>query len=142
MGVTFADSLLHLVRAGARIDSGRDPRASAIARRLDAEPLPDGPEAAEPLPEQLAALAGEASDFDAGDESFLEPGFADIEAAVALVEAGLATRVVLTGFRSWPGLLWKAYQAVESTDILILPTVVHPGGRVDIVIERETTTDG
>ena len=142
MGVTFADSLLHLVRAGARIDSGRDPSASAIVRGLDAELLPGGPEAAEPLPERLAALAGEASDFETGDESFLEPGFADIEAAVALVEAGLATRVVLTGFRSWPGLLWKAYQAVESTDILILPTVVHPGGKVDIVIERETATDG
>ena len=142
MGVTFADSLLHLVRAGARIDSGRDPKASAIAPRLDVEPLPNGPAAAAPLCEQLAALAGEASGLEAGDESFLEPGFADIEAAIALVDAGLATRVVLTGFRSWPGLLWKAYQTVESTDILILPTVVHPGGRVDIVIERETATDG
>jgi hypothetical protein len=142
MGVTFADSLLHLVRAGARIDSGRDPRASVIERRLDVEPLPNRPTAAAPLREQLAALADEASGLEADSESFLEPGFADIEAAVALVEAGLATRVVLTGFRSWPGLLWKAYQTVESTDILILPTVVHPGGRVDIVIERETATDG
>jgi hypothetical protein len=142
MGVTFADSLLHLVRAGARIDSGRDSRASAVARRLDVEPLPNGSAAAAPLREELAALAGEASGLEAGDESLLEPGFADIEAAVALVDAGLATRVVLTGFRSWPGLLWKAYQTVESTDILILPTVVHPGGRVDIVIERETATDG
>jgi hypothetical protein len=142
MGVTFADSLLHLVRAGARIDSGRDPRASVIEHRLDVEPLPNRPTAAAPLREQLAALADEASGLEADSESFLEPGFADIEAAVALVEAGLATRVVLTGFRSWPGLLWKAYQTVESTDILILPTVVHPGGRVDIVIERETATDG
>ncbi len=142
MGVTFADSLLHLVRAGARIDSGRDPRASVIEHRLDVEPLPNRPTAVAPLREQLAALADEASGLEAGSESFLEPGFADIEAAVALVEAGLATRVVLSGFRSWPGLLWKAYQTVESTDILILPTVVHPGGRVDIVIERETATDG
>jgi len=142
VGVTFADSVLHLVRAGARIDSRRDPRASAMARRAGGEPLPNGPDAAAPLREQLAALAGEASDLEAASESFLEPGFADIEAAVALVDAGLATRVVLTGFRSWPGLLWKAYQAVESTDILILPTVVHPGGRVDIVIERETVPDG
>ena len=142
MGVTFADSLLHLVRAGARIDSGRDPRASVIEHRLDVEPLPNRPTAAAPLREQLAALADEASGLEADSESFLEPGFADIESAVALVEAGLATRVVLTGFRSWPGLLWKAYQTVESTDILILPTVVHPGGRVDIVIERETATDG
>ena len=113
-----------------------------IEHRLDVEPLPNRPTAAAPLSEQLAALADEASGLEADSESFLEPGFADIEAAVALVEAGLATRVVLTGFRSWPGLLWKAYQTVESTDILILPTVVHPGGRVDIVIERETATDG
>jgi hypothetical protein len=70
-----------------------------------------------------------------------EPGFADIEAAVALVETGLATRVVLTGFPSWPGLLWQAYQLAEASNVLILPTVVRPGGRVDIVIARETRTD-
>lgn len=66
-----------------------------------------------------------------------EPGFADIEAAVALVETGLATRVVLTGFQSWPGLLWQAYQLAEASNVLILPTVVRPGGRVDIVIARD-----
>lgn len=74
--------------------------------------------------------------------SRLEPGFPDIEAAVALVEAGLATRVVLTGFPSWPGLLWQAYQLAEAADVLILPTVVRPGGRVDIVIARDSARDG
>jgi hypothetical protein len=74
--------------------------------------------------------------------SRLEPGFCDIEAAVALVEAGLATRVVLTGFPSWPGLLWQAYKLAEAANVVILPTVVRPGGRVDIVITRDTATDG
>ncbi len=77
----------------------------------------------------------------AAEPSHLEPGFADIEAAVALVETGLATRVVLSGFPSWPGLLWQAYQLAEASNVLILPTVVRPGGRVDIVIAREATID-
>jgi hypothetical protein len=74
--------------------------------------------------------------------SMLEPGFSDIEAAVALVEAGLASRVVLTGFPSWPGLLWQAYQLAEAADVLILPTVSRPGGRVDIVIARDPAQHG
>ena len=61
---------------------------------------------------------------------------------MGLVSAGLATRVVLAGFPSWPGLLWRAYQLAEDAGVLILPTVVRPGGRVDIVIARETRTDG
>jgi hypothetical protein len=67
---------------------------------------------------------------------------ADLEAAVGLVSAGLATRVVLSGFPSWPGLLWRAYQLAETTGVLILPTVVRPGGRVDIVITRDSAADG
>jgi len=71
-----------------------------------------------------------------------EPGLGDLEAAVGLVSAGLATRVVLTGFPSWPGLLWHAYRLAESADVLILPTVVRPGGRVDIVITRDSSANG
>jgi hypothetical protein len=74
--------------------------------------------------------------------SRLEPGFSDIEAAVALVECGLASRVVLTGFPSWPGLLWQAYQLAEAANVMILPTVVRPGGRVDIVIARDSAQNG
>lgn len=74
--------------------------------------------------------------------SRLEPGFSDIEAAVALVEAGLASRVMLAGFPSWPGLLWQAYQLAEDANVLILPTVVRPGGKVDIVITRDHAADG
>jgi hypothetical protein len=66
-----------------------------------------------------------------------EPGFADIEAAVELVSAGLASRIILANFQSWPGLLWRAYQLAEQADVLILPTVVRPGGRVDICVTRE-----
>ena len=71
-----------------------------------------------------------------------EPGLGDLEAAVGLVSAGLATRVVLAGFPSWPGLLWHAYQLAESANVLILPTVVRPGGRVDIVITRDASANG
>src|SRR5450759_3865343 len=69
------------------------------------------------------------------------PG-ADLEAAAWLVSAGLATRVVLTGFPSWPGLLWHAYRLAESANVVILPTVVRPGGRVDIVITRDASANG
>jgi len=71
-----------------------------------------------------------------------EPGLGDLEAAVELVSAGLATRVVLTGFPSWPGLLWHAYRLAESANVVILPTVVRPGGRVDIVITRDASANG
>jgi hypothetical protein len=71
-----------------------------------------------------------------------EPGLGDLEAAVELVSAGLATRVVLTGFPSWPGLLWHAYRLAESANVVILPTVVRPGGRVDIVITRDSSANG
>jgi hypothetical protein len=71
-----------------------------------------------------------------------EPGLADLEAAVGLVSAGLATRVVLSGFPSWPGLLWRAYQLADTSGLLIIPTVVRPGGRVDIVITRELAEHG
>lgn len=74
--------------------------------------------------------------------TYLEPGFSDIEAAVALVEAGLASRITLTGFPSWPGLLWQAYQLAEAAGVQILPTVVRPGGKVDIVITRNSAANG
>ena len=70
-----------------------------------------------------------------------EPGLADLEAAVAMVEAGVATRIVLAGFPSWPGLLWRAYQLAEASNVVILPTVVRPGGLVDIVISRDFGAD-
>ena len=71
-----------------------------------------------------------------------EPGLSDLEAAVALVSGGLAERVILSGFQSWPGLLWRAYQLADTTGVLILPTVVRPGGRVDIVITRDSALHG
>ena len=74
--------------------------------------------------------------------SLTEPGLPDLEAAVAMVQAGVASRVVLAGFPSWPGLLWRAYQLADAAEVLILPTVVRPGGKVDIVITRDTATNG
>ena len=71
------------------------------------------------------------------DLAVTRPGIGDLEAAVALVHDGIATRIVLTGFPSWPGLLWNAYHLADDYNVLILPTVVRPGGKVDIVITRE-----
>jgi len=152
--VTFADSVLHLVRAGARIEpwahpddtdpstAGRlareagagEPAASmASAARLAVDPATS--EALERLDAEIAAGATQ-------DLHELEPGLSDLEAAVALVSDGLAARVVLSGFTSWPGLLWRAYQLADTTGVLILPTVVRPGGKVDIVITRDLAPNG
>jgi hypothetical protein len=146
--VTFADSVLHLVRAGARIDS---PRAGRVEPADAAEPIA-GFVAAAPDTREAPPLADPDPDLDRDLDLALgsppapateyEPGLADLEAAVSLVSAGLARRVVLSGFPSWPGLLWRAYELAESADLLILPTVVRPGGRVDIVITREIAVNG
>ena len=108
--------------------------------------IAEAAEAAEPSEsvESAAAFAVRlfAQEDLAESAPYLEPGFSDIEAAVGLVQAGIASRVVLAGFRSWPGLLWRAYQLAEATDVMILPTVVRPGGKVDIVITRNTAANG
>ena len=130
--MTFADSVLHLVLAGARIDA---PAGTDAA---------DSPEAAGEVPTDLLAgdIAQAAQTAQPGQTlAEYEPGLADLEAAVELVSAGLATRVVLSGFPSWPGLLWRAYQLAETTGVLILPTVVRPGGKVDIVVTRDNAAD-
>ena len=161
--MTFAEGVLRLVRAGARVDSEGDRATSQSAG--DRVPATAGEDAAgllqvvavgAPVEVALAATAEATDNYPAVEPlavgglsaepspelSPLEPGFADIEAAVALVETGLASRVVLTGFPSWPGLLWQAYQLAEAANVLILPTVIRPGGRVDIVIARDTRSDG
>jgi hypothetical protein len=153
--VTFAEGVLRLVRVGVRIDRETDPDysvsgyAEAAAPTLGAE-ADTATEAAMALPaaESDAELATRLLDEAGLEESaadaepYLQAGFSDIEAAVGLVQAGVATRVVLAGFQSWPGLLWRAYQLAEATDVLILPTVVRPGGKVDIVITRNIPANG
>ena len=134
--MTFAEGVLRLVGAGARAGFAQPESADALE---PADILGLG--ASEPSAVELFAVDDLPAEPTAGLPG-PEPGFSDIEAAVALVESGLATRVVLTGFPSWPGLLWQAYQLAEVADVLILPTVVRPGGRVDIVVARETRTDG
>jgi hypothetical protein len=161
--VTFADGVLRLVRAGARVDPEGGRAAARSSGYLDsgapgddATGLPQVAALDPPISMSAATAQADAPDArasvgplteagtpgSAAEPSMLEPGFADIEAAVALVETGLASRVVLSGFPSWPGLLWQAYQLAESANVLILPTVVRPGGRVDIVIARDNRTDG
>jgi hypothetical protein len=146
--VTFADSVLHLVRAGARIDAPADSGTREEARTETAANFAaTAPETSEaPRLEDVELALGSA----AADETYepglgaaeYEPGMGDLEAAVGLVSAGLATRVILSGFPSWPGLLWRAYQLADTSGLLIIPTVVRPGGKVDIVITRELAEHG
>jgi hypothetical protein len=114
--MALGESTLRLVLGGSPTTSVRAGLEDNAARSGSAisEPFSDAP--SEPLP---------------------EPGFADIEAAVALVSGGFAARVVLASFPSWPGLLWRAYELADEANVLILPTVVRPGGYVDVVITRE-----
>jgi hypothetical protein len=134
--VTFVDGVLRLMRAGARIE----PHESSVVA-----PQPSG-SGASPPPGLAASCelleAPQATEIAADEPVEFEPGMGDLEAAVGLVAAGLASRVVLSGFPSWPGLLWRAYQLADSTGVLILPTVVRPGGKVDIVITRDSAADG
>ena len=123
--MSFSQGVLRLVRISSQTEPPNEPASVAVESESFAV-LPD----LDTMESAAAAL------------SYLEPGFSDIEAAVALVEMGYATRIVLTGFPSWPGLLWQASQLAEAAGVEILPTVVRPGGRVDIVIARETRTDG
>jgi hypothetical protein len=122
--VPLADDALRLIHP--------DADAGDLSPAPELESMPGGAEG--PVPDAAAAEQRELLDT--------EPGRSDLEAAVALVHDGLATRIVLVGFPSWPGLLWHAYRLAEAADVLILPTVVRPGGRVDIVITRESTTNG
>jgi hypothetical protein len=132
--MTFADGVLKLVRAGARIELRDDSpvRAAWPATAQTAQ--------AQQLDDDMDELAGAAL-LVAHEPQIAEPGLGDLEAAVAMVESGLATRIVLAGFPSWPGLLWRAYQLADEADVDILPTVVRPGGLVDIVITRATAAD-
>lgn len=140
--MTFADSVIQVVRSRARIDSAR--RSDAIAAPEDSA-ADSALAAALPVPADLVdetgsleALAAET----AQDMRRFEPGLPDLEAAVGLVSTGLANRVVLSGFPSWPSMLGRAYELADDSDVQILPTVVGPGGKVDIVITRNTGTIG
>jgi hypothetical protein len=140
--VTFADGVLRLVKAGARIELRDDvPVREQPADLVDA--MLAAPSAQAETAERLDFADTEAVSAEAAERLTLtEPGLSDLEAAVALVSGGLAERVILSGFQSWPGLLWRAYQLADTTGVLILPTVVRPGGRVDIVITRDSAPHG
>lgn len=140
--MTFADGVLRLVRTGARIQLRDDlPVREQPADLVDAMLSGAGSAVADDY--RAGALEAIAPSAEAAAKlSLTEPGLPDLEAAVAMVQAGVASRVVLAGFPSWPGLLWRAYQLADAAEVLILPTVVRPGGKVDIVITRDTATNG
>jgi hypothetical protein len=147
-GVTFADTVLHLVRAGARIDTWTGPNGPHPAEDSGADAtgqmaVEGALSAAFPAPSDTLDEGHPIELAEAAEDLHrFEPGLADLEAAVGLVSSGLAKRVVLSGFPSWPGLLWRAYQLADTADVLILPTLVRPGGKVDIVITRDAALNG
>ena len=146
--MTFAESVLHLVRAGARIDRLSDPEGDDPSDVVAAETLrSDASQVASQATDDTGRLAVELAAEAAPALHEYEPGLSDLEAAVELVSAGLASRVILTGFPSWPGLLWRAYQLADTNAVVILPTVARsgaaqPGNRVDIVITRDIAVHG
>ena len=135
--MTFAEGVYRLVHIADHHYEGAaaGPSAASVTRAPSR-----GTEAAAVLSPAAAPSIDldESADAPALDEAELEqqPGLPDLEASVALVASGVATRIVLTGFPSWPGLLWRAYQLADNSDVMIIPTVVRPGGKVDIVIAR------
>jgi len=143
--MTLAEEVLRLVRVGARVEprlpaAAGDPGDTAQPMALRAGPH----ELLDDSPDDLAISLPPAAGADDPEQlaGHMEPGLPDLEAAAALVASGLASRVVLTGFPSWPGLLWRAYELAEDGDLLILPIVARPGGRVDIAITRGERGDG
>lgn len=100
-------------------------------------PLPlagGGVASSQPDSEELSVLP---SSLPAAELAPVEPTMADLHAAVALVEAGLATHVVLSGFPSWPGLLWKAQELAREAHVSIVPRAATGDGRVDLEVSGE-----
>ena len=84
-------------------------------------------ERADPLTEMLRTQLEEAP----------LPGLPELRAAAAMVSEGLARRVVLSGFESWPGLLTEMERLAERYRLCIVPQIGGPGGRVDLVVTPE-----
>jgi hypothetical protein len=73
-------------------------------------------------------------------EAPAHPGLCDLETAVLMVASGLAVRVTLCGFPPWRGAVEEALRLAEESGIHVLPTVVPPDDRVDIVVVGDTAT--
>jgi hypothetical protein len=69
-------------------------------------------------------------------------GPVELRAAASMVAEGLALRVTLAGFGTWPGLLTEIESLSRQYDVTILPTIVRPGGRVDLVVFRQERYGG
>jgi hypothetical protein len=134
---------MRLVRSGARTDSAS--ASDAIAPEDSDDAVDRAVVVALPATTGLAdatRLRGDPTAETARGILPFDPGVLNLEAAVELVCAGLAARIVLSGFPSLPGLLWRAYQMAETSGVRIIPTAVRPGGRVDIVITRDIAPIG
>ena len=99
--------------------------------------LPTGPEVAPAITVVPAAGAAEDVLADLRKEALEETaiiGLSELRAAAFMVAEGEATRVVLTAFPAWPGLLTEIERLSREFDLSILPTIVRGGGRIDIVV--------
>jgi hypothetical protein len=118
-------------------------RVSSRTRTATRDPRPPASESADD-PSPATALASAQLFEPAGEDLAASPfefGLTDVEAAVSLVESGLASRVVVTGLTPWPGMLWQTHQLAQLADVSIVPTL-EPGGRVVIVVVRNRLIDG
>jgi hypothetical protein len=106
--------------------------------------LPAGPDEAAPaaasLPDAGGGLIRAALEEEpaAGVIEAPAPGLCDLETAVLMVASGLAFRVTLCGFPPWRGAVQAALRLAEESGIHVLPTVVPPDDRVDIVVVGDT----
>jgi hypothetical protein len=68
-------------------------------------------------------------------------GMAELRAAALMVAEGNASRVTLTGFAAWPGLLTEVDRLSREHDVSIMPTIARAGGRIDLVVFRQALAD-
>ena len=129
--MTFGDRVLHLVRADASVQPSAASSApgSPGLRLLVALADPGEP---------IAALDGD----DCVHIDDYQPWLADLEASVALVAEGLATRVIMTGVPRVPGLLWRVGEFADTCDVAVIPIVVRSGSHIDIEIARRGAANG
>lgn len=87
----------------------QDPAPEAAPSTIDspAEAVADAPEAA---PDVVPAIR----------DRHLGPGLVDVEAAAALVEAGISRTVRIVGLRPWPGALSQVAAVAERRGVRIV----------------------
>jgi hypothetical protein len=122
-------------------------RPSGSARGEARHEVDEGVEPEFEVPAAIeVVLADEPHDpIDAARKELLERspiiGMAELRAAALMVAEGHASRVTLSGFTAWPGLLTELDRLSREHDVAIMPTIARVGGRIDLVVFREMAAD-